>query len=305
MKNQVIFYQSSLPRAGSTLLQNIIGQNPDFHVTPTSGMIDLVLGARIGYNGNKEAKAGDQQLWKSGFYAFCKAGLQGYIQNLTDKPYILDKNRAWGSYYALMSNIVDKPKIVFMVRNLPAVFASMERKFRQNPDYDDGLLDNAKLKNITTQQRVETWANSHPIGYAVHKLQQSILDKTAQNFLFIRYEDLCQTPHPVLDSIYDYFELPRFTHNFDHIPQVTIEDDTVHGIYGDHIIRNKLDFRTDDSVEFLGENTYNWIYENFQWYFETFGYPKHPQSYDILDHRTAGGRKNNPGQNAYSTSSGW
>jgi hypothetical protein len=181
----------------------------------------------------------------------------------------------------------------------------MERKFRENPDYDDGLLNNATLSNITTQQRVETWANSHPIGYAVYKLQQSILDKTAQNFLFIRYEDLCQNPDPVLNSIYDYFELPRFTHNFDHIPQVTIEDDTVHGIYGDHIIRNKLDFRTDDSVEFLGENTYNWIYENFQWYFETFGYPKHPQSYDILDDRTAGGRKDNPGQNAYSTSSGW
>ena len=50
---QIIYYQSSLPRAGTTLLQNIIGQNPAFHVTPTSGMIDLVLGARIGYNDNK------------------------------------------------------------------------------------------------------------------------------------------------------------------------------------------------------------------------------------------------------------
>ena len=40
---QTVFYQSSLPRAGSTLLQNIIGQNPKFHVTPTSGMIDMML----------------------------------------------------------------------------------------------------------------------------------------------------------------------------------------------------------------------------------------------------------------------
>ena len=31
---QKIFFQSSLPRAGSTLFQNIIGQNPDFYVTP-------------------------------------------------------------------------------------------------------------------------------------------------------------------------------------------------------------------------------------------------------------------------------
>ena len=90
---QKIFYQSSLPRAGSTLLQNLIGQNPDFHVTPTSGMIDLVLGARIGYNGNKEAYAGDKDMWREGFYAFCREGLRGYTENLTGKPYILDKNR--------------------------------------------------------------------------------------------------------------------------------------------------------------------------------------------------------------------
>ena len=50
---QTIFYQSSMPRAGSTLLQNLMGQNPAFHVTPTSGMIDLMLGARIGYNQNQ------------------------------------------------------------------------------------------------------------------------------------------------------------------------------------------------------------------------------------------------------------
>ena len=78
---QTIFYQSSLPRAGSTLLQNLIGQNPAFHVTPTSGMIDLMLGARIGYNQNQEAKAGDKDKWREGFYAFCKGREIYHSQN--------------------------------------------------------------------------------------------------------------------------------------------------------------------------------------------------------------------------------
>lgn len=269
-----IFFQSSLPRSGSTLLQNLIGQNPQFHVTPTSGMIDLVLGARIGYNGNKESKAGDKDMWREGFYAFCREGLKGYVQNLTDKPYILDKNRAWGSYYRLINEINPNPKIIFMVRDLRAVFASMEKKFRQHPDIDDGMLDNAKLLNITTHQRVETWAAGHPIGYAINKLHQSILDKTAHNFLFIRYEDLCVNPNPQMQSLYQYFELPYFQHNYDNIPQVTIEDDTVHGIYGDHIIRNTLKMLPDDSKEILGEHTYYWIYDQFKWFFDIFGYKK-------------------------------
>ena len=271
---QTVFYQSSLPRAGSTLLQNIIGQNPQFHVTPTSGMIDLMLGTRIGYNGNKESKAGDKDMWREGFYAYCREGFKGYIKNLTDKPYILDKNRAWGSYYNLINEINPNSKIIFMVRDLRSIFSSMEKKFRGNPDYDDGLLDNGKLKNITTHQRVETWAEGHPIGYAVNKLHQSILDKTAQNFLFIRYEDLCTNPQPQMDSIYRFFGLESFTHDYKHIAQVTVEDDTVHGIYGDHIIRNTLGMLPDDSKEVLGDRTSNWIYNQYKWYYDIFGYQK-------------------------------
>lgn len=37
-----IAFQSSLPRSGSTLFSNIVGQNPAFHVTPTSGLLDLL-----------------------------------------------------------------------------------------------------------------------------------------------------------------------------------------------------------------------------------------------------------------------
>ena len=64
---QKLFFQSSLPRAGSTLLHNIVGQNPDFFVTPTSGLVDLMLGTRIGYNDNPESKAGAPDKWKEGF----------------------------------------------------------------------------------------------------------------------------------------------------------------------------------------------------------------------------------------------
>jgi len=271
---QTIFYQSSLPRAGSTLLQNIIGQNPKFHVTPTSGMIDMMLGTRIGYNGNHESKAGDLKQWKEGFYAYCREGFKGYVAALTDKPYILDKNRAWGSYYPLLSEILPNPKILFLVRDLRAVFASMEKKFRANPDIDEGEINNVTLQGITTQQRVEQWAVGHPIGYAVSKLHQSFLDKSSDNFFIIRYEDLCTNPEPILNGIYNFLDVEPYKHNFSKIDQVTVEDDTIHGIYGDHTIRNTLSMLPDDSKEILGEHTYNWVYNNFEWFFNVFKYNK-------------------------------
>ena len=271
---QNIFYQSSLPRAGSTLLQNLIGQNPKFHVTPTSGMIDMMLGTRIGYNGNHESKAGDLNQWKEGFYAYCREGFKGYVAALTDKPYILDKNRAWLSYYPLLNEILPNPKILVMVRDLRAVFASMEKKFRANPDKDEGEINNITLQGITTQQRVEQWSMGHPIGYAVNKLNQSFLDKSSNNFFFIRYEDLCTNPELILKEIYNFLEIDHYQHNFSNIPQITVEDDKVHGIYGDHTIRNTLSMLPNDSKEILGEYTCDWIYNNFKWFFDTFKYNK-------------------------------
>ena len=36
---QRLFFNSSLPRAGSTLLSNIVGHHPHFYVSPTSALI--------------------------------------------------------------------------------------------------------------------------------------------------------------------------------------------------------------------------------------------------------------------------
>jgi len=237
-------------------------------------MIDMMLGARIGYNGNREAFAGDTDKWREGFYSFCREGFKGYTKAFTDKPYILDKNRAWCSYYPLLSKINPNPKIIFMVRDLREVFSSMEKKFRANPDIDGGEINNETLAGITTQKRVETWASGHPIGYAVQKLHQSILDKTAHNFIFIRYEDLCSNPDACIKDIYKFLELEYYKHDFSKIDQITVEDDSIHGIYGDHTIRNTLKMLPNDSKEILGENVCNDIYNNFQWFFNYFNYNK-------------------------------
>ena len=86
-----IFYQASLPRSGSTLLQNILGQNPDFYVTPTSGVLELVFGARFNFDNSLEFKAQDNEEMVSGFRAFCSEGVKGFFNAVTDKPYIVDK----------------------------------------------------------------------------------------------------------------------------------------------------------------------------------------------------------------------
>ena len=76
-----IFYQSSLPRAGSTMLQNIMAQNPDIYATPTSGVLELIFAARSNYTNSPEFKAQDAELMKDGFLNFCKEGMYGFYKS--------------------------------------------------------------------------------------------------------------------------------------------------------------------------------------------------------------------------------
>lgn len=101
-----IFFQSSMPRALSTLFQNVMGQNPDFYVTPTDGSLELLFGARDNYTTSPDFKAQDAGVMKKAFAAFCKNGLQAYYDSLaegTEKKYIMLKSRGWGVYRPLIN----------------------------------------------------------------------------------------------------------------------------------------------------------------------------------------------------------
>ena len=272
MNQQRLFFNSSLPRAGSTLISNIVGHHPDFFVSPTSGLIDLILGSRIGYNEDRETAYTDTEIWKKGFINFNRYGIAGFMNAVSDKPCYLDKNRMWAAYYDLLSMIVPNPRVVIMVRDLRSIYSSMEKKFRQNPDVDVNIMNNIKMTGITTDQRVTHWSKTHPVGYSVIKLNELILQKLDKNILFFRYEDFCEAPDQHMKLLYDFFEVDYFQHDWDNIRQITSENDDAHGIFGDHKIRQKLKRKPDDFKEILGNHTCNRIVSENRWFYDYFRY---------------------------------
>lgn len=269
-----LFFQSSLPRAGSTLLQNILAQNPNIYSTPTSGVLELVYAARSNYSNSPEFKAQDPKLMKNGFLSFCREGLKGFYEGITDKKYVVDKSRGWGVHYGFLQQIVDKPKVVCMVRDLRDIYASMEKNFRKNQHKDFGIVNHSDLKGTSTPKRIDIWANSQPVGMAIERLQEIFRQGINGNMMFIKYEDLCLYPDLVMRKIYDYFEIPYFEHDFENIEQITKEDDEVYGIFGDHKIKKTLELLPSDSQKILGSDVCDWIYNNYGWYNEIFKYPK-------------------------------
>jgi sulfotransferase len=270
-----LFFQSSLPRAGSTMLQNILAQNPDIYATPTSGVLELVFAARENYSNSPEFKAQDKDLMKKGYTAFCKQGMDAFYNAITDKKYVIDKSRGWGIHYDFITSIRgEEPKIICMVRDLRDVFASMESNFRKHPEKSQGIVNWSTGQATTVPKRIDFWIQNPPVGMAIERLQEIIRLGNDKNILFIKFEDLCLYPDTTMTKIYQYLDIPFFKHDFDNIEQVTKEDDEVYGAFGDHVIRKQLKLPPSKAKQLLTPEVCNWIFTNYEWFYKYFRYSK-------------------------------
>ena len=269
-----LFFQSSLPRSGSTILQNLLAQNPDIYATPTSGVLELWYGARANYTTSPEFIAQDSELMKKAFLSFCKEGTFGYFNAITDKKYVIDKSRGHGIHYDFINSFYPNPKIICMVRDLRDVFASMENNFRKHPEKQSDILDWAKGQGTTVPKRVDIWAAGQPVGLAIERLSEIFRMGIDSKMLFVKFEDLCLYPDTEMTRIYQYLDIPFYKHDFDNIEQVTKEDDEVYGTFGDHVIRTKLEPVPSKAKQLLGKEVAAWIFENYKWFFEQFRYTK-------------------------------
>jgi sulfotransferase len=267
-----VFYNSSLPRAGSTLIQNILSQNPEIHTTPTSGVYEMLAACRTIFSDGLEFKAQDSAQMEAGFKSFLKAGVYGFYEPLTDRPYVVEKCRGWGSEYAFINAFDPNPKIICMIRDIRAIYASMEKKYRQNPLIDHHLANWGNLTGTTVDKRVSVWSVNPPIGPSMDRLYEILVSGIHKNIMFIKFEELCSDPEPQLRAIYEYLELPYFKHDFNNIPQYTKEDDKWYGVFGDHVIRKELKPVKNDFREVLGPNACKIIEDGYPWFFNDFRY---------------------------------
>jgi sulfotransferase len=269
-----IFFQSSMPRAGSTLLQNLLHQNPKIHSTPTDGLLELVVGAQGNYTHSPEFKAQDADVMRDAFINFSREGMMAYCNTLTDREYVINKSRGWGHYNPLLQMIFPNAKTICMVRDLRDIFASMEKNHRKNPDKASSIISWQDMRGTTLPKRIDIYAQTQPVGMAIERMMDIINKQYDKNILFIKYEDLCLHPQSTMVKIYEYLKLEFYQHDFDNIEQITKEDDSVYGFSDLHTIRGKLELKPSDARGILGKEICDWIYNQYKWYFDYLNYKK-------------------------------
>jgi sulfotransferase len=266
-------FNSSLPRSGSTLLQNILSQNPRFYSSATSGLIDLLFSSRAYFSQGVEFKAQDGGLMREAFRGYCEFAIHGYYEYITDRPVCVDKSRSWFHYYDWLKTFQPEPKIIVCIRDLRAILSSMEKLYRKNRHLQDRSEDVLKMNMLTVDNRILHWLNSAPVGIAHARLIDAIQLGHHKRFCFVRFEDLTTTPEAVMRKVYDYLGEEYFSHDFENVEQATFENDQLHGIYGDHQIRGKVAPVAPDYHEVLGREVSNSIKTDNPLFYSTF-YPE-------------------------------
>lgn len=274
MAKKLVFV-TGMPRAMTTLMCNVLANDPRIGGGETSPLLEYVYGARANYSTTPEVKSAQtEEVMHQSFLNFCRQGMLGYAEKATPKEIYLDKSRGWVHYNEFLWEFMPEAKIILMVRDIRSVLSSFEKKWRENPSIIDQRDIPSKQMFITIDQRVNHWLSDPPLGLALKRIFNAYQTGTLKKMLIVRAEEFCKKPKEMMQKVYDFIGEPYFELDYNNIQQVTVENDRVSdfGIYGDHKIRPNIQPLQKDYNELLTPQIASSVKANFQWFYEEFSY---------------------------------
>ncbi len=240
IRQKIYHFISGMPRSGSTLLANILAQNPRFHTTSTSGIMDVMFGVRNNWDKLVEFQATPNDAAKVRV-------LRGILDTFyadVDKPIIFDKCRGWLSLLEMAETVLGyRVKVLVPVRDVRDILSSFEKLWRETSKTSQVSQESANyFKFQTVQGRCDVWMSAgEPLGLAYNRVTDALVRGYKDRMYFIDFDDLTREPERVFSSIYTFLGEEPFKHDFNNVVQVTWEDDTVHGFKGLHDIRSRVE----------------------------------------------------------------
>lgn len=238
-----IFFLSGLPRSGNTLLSALLNQNPKIYVSPLSPLLDNLSWIDKMLNTNEPTLSADFQ---PNTASALKQFVDGFYNDI-DKPVIIDRNKGWGSKESMFISykyITETPKIIFTVRDIPNILTSFLSLVGENQDnFIDNSLREFNIKPYGNQTQNDLrcdWLMNGQVGASLRALTELLQMQVA--VCLVEYDDLVKDPQKELNDIYDFLELPNFTHSFNNVEKKEQENLASAGLPANlHDVRNKVE----------------------------------------------------------------
>ena len=219
-----LFFLVAQPRSGNTLFTSIINQNPEIVCTPNSITLEIMkdvflLKQTDVFLNYPDHKSLDNVL---------DVVYDNYYKNWS-QPIIIDRGPVMtpGNFALMQKHFKRSFKCIVLLRDVMDVLASYMKWYTENPD---AFPNRFNLKN--DEEKLGMIMNKDG---AVAKDLEAI--KNAFNYPdichFVKYDELVARPEEEIKKIYQFINIPYFSHRFDNLQQVEVNgmkyDDTIVG----------------------------------------------------------------------------
>ena len=272
---QQLHYCLGLPRTCSSVIMNILNENPNIFTTGTCCMPYFVEACQKRSNEVSEFIALDKDVLHNSYINFLRQGMRGWFEAMTDKPIIFSKSRSWSEYFPHTFAIDPNSKYLVILRDLRDIICSFDSLLWKYPqvDYANGIFHQESF-----EKRMEIYCTdgTSNLGRPLHMLPHlmEVAEKSPNSFFLCRHEDFNEEPRKTFQMIYEWLGEEYFEHDFDNIPKPDYyEHDTTYRALVSHKTGSKLEKLEPRWPDLMTDAQSRKVIENNKWYYETF-YPE-------------------------------
>lgn len=246
---------SGLPRAGSSVISNILKQNQNLHSRTMSSLSSVVSAVNTNWN---NIQGHDTMADDSSKTNVLKAIVNGFYDNVSTQT-IFDRNLNWVPMIGTIEAILQKQvKIMVCVRNPAEILSSYERLYRENP-LSFTHIDQTLKNNASIAARAYHYAGPEGILGKTHRdIKDAVVMGYLDRMLFVDYGLYCNSPKSQTKRIYDFFEIPSYEHDFKNI----VQDDILPPFLK---VKPELRKTTVNCVQYLGLELYEQYNREIFW----------------------------------------
>jgi len=271
--NKKIIYVTGLPRAGSTLLCQLLGHHPQVYSTGHSSPMAHALDTLRHGLSNDDFMLSQMDNNFDLAYSRLRNAYRGFINGWmdeTDKSVVVDKNRAWLGMVETVAELDPDFRMLVCIRDLGQVWGSMEAQHRKTVLLDTG----DRSAGLTPQGRAARVFNEGglvavPLG-SMFALLNEVPAALRERIMFVRFDRLVNHTAQTMNEIFGFYGLPPADIDPSKLQVKPAENDSYY--------RFKFPHKTHASVQEpkiheVPEPIISGIKNQYRWYYETF-YPQ-------------------------------
>lgn len=262
---------TGLPRAGSTLLCQLLGIHPEVYSPGhSSPLLQTLNQLRHNLSDNEFMLAQldvDFELAYSRLLNAFRGFVNGWFAE-TDKPVVADKNRGWLNQLDTAALLDPNCRMLVCVRELGQIIGSVEAQHQKTLllDFPDHLANHSRYGRAD-----KLIGDAGVVGNPLHSIaaMQDMPQELQQRVYYVVFEHLVQDPVAVMQDIFGWLGVSPMTVDPTTLPVKPHESDSHYRFKYLHTTRSNIMPPVPHTVP---PRIQTELLKNFGWFYETF-YP--------------------------------